>query len=238
MALYAQITNLSAPSQAAAGDRVDVIIDIKNIGSVPITMLADCVVDAGSTPWESIVFDTEKTLTLNPGTVGEFRGHFSMPNSTVTIHALSSYYGTDYGYHFDDEKTKSVAINNAWLLVATKTISVSYDVALSGGWLLVATKTISISYGVPITGEWLLVATRSISVEYSGNVISGDWLLVSQKILEINKPDNGGEDSGQIPWAWIIGGIGGAVAVGGILLLAQDNKAAKSPQKALRKKIA
>jgi hypothetical protein len=178
-----------------------------------------------------------------------------MPDHAVTIHAYSYFYGTDGYYYLDDEKTKSVAVSNAWVMVATKeisasydtpldnnwylavtkTISVDYDVPLTGEWLLVATKSISVSYDVPMTGQWLLVATRNISVDYSGEVMSGDWLLVAQKVLEINKP-GGTDENGEIPWGWIIGGIGGAAAVGGALWLMNDKKAVKSPQKAVQKK--
>ncbi|MDD5511975.1 MAG: hypothetical protein PHI12_14400 [Dehalococcoidales bacterium] len=110
MASNAQITGVVVPSQAAQGERVDVIIRIKNIKSYPITVMVGGALEYGISPWPTLSFEVERTMTLDPSTIGEFAAYFTMPDKAVKVHGYSYYYGTDGTYHFDDDKSVSVAL--------------------------------------------------------------------------------------------------------------------------------
>ncbi len=108
MAEYAQIVDVAAPDQAIAGAQVGVSVTIKNLASVPVGIMVVAALEYGVTPWPDVIFPSD-WANVDPGETGEFSGYFYMPDRAVTIHAYSYYYGDDGGWHFDDEKTKSVA---------------------------------------------------------------------------------------------------------------------------------
>ena len=110
MAVYAQITNLSVPSKASPGSRVDVVIGIKNLASIPISIMAECKFIAGG-QMEDIIFDTQDWMDVNPGWVGEFRGHFTMPNASVIVRSFAYYYTVD-GWYFDDQREASISVQS------------------------------------------------------------------------------------------------------------------------------
>ena len=108
MAEYAQIVDIAAPGQAIVGAQVSVSVTIKNLASVPVGIMVVAALEYGVTPWPDVVFPSD-WANVDPGETGEFSGYFYMPDKAVTIHAYSYYYGDDGTWHFDDEKTKSVA---------------------------------------------------------------------------------------------------------------------------------
>jgi len=107
MAQYADIIEIVAPAQAAPGDRVDVIVRIKNLYSGAIGIMVDGALEYGVTPWPGIDFP-EDSANVDGGAVYSFSGSFIMPESRVTIHAYSYWYGADGCWYYDDEMTKVV----------------------------------------------------------------------------------------------------------------------------------
>jgi len=108
MGANTEITNLSIPAQAAPGSRVDVVIGIKNLASIPISIMAGCIYIVGGSNY-NIVFDTEDDMVVNPGWVGEFRGHFTMPDESVIVRAFAYYYTVD-GWYYDGKRDASISV--------------------------------------------------------------------------------------------------------------------------------
>jgi len=113
VALYAEITEIVAPSSAAAGSRVDIQVKIKNKYTSAIGMMVGGALEYGVSPWLGITFPTS-TANVNAGVTCIFSGYFTMPSKGVTIHAYSYWYGADGTWHFDDEKTKNVSLTPAY----------------------------------------------------------------------------------------------------------------------------
>ena len=109
MAQYAQIVEIVAPSQAMAGERVDITVRIKNTYSAAIGIMVGGALEYGVTPWPGITFPSN-SANVNAGATHSFSGYFTMPNKAMTIHAYSYWYGADSSCHFDDEKTKYVSL--------------------------------------------------------------------------------------------------------------------------------
>ncbi len=109
MAQYAQIVEIVAPSQAVAGERVDITVRVKNLYSAPIGVMVGGGLEYGVSPWPGITFP-ENNTNVDSGAVQSFSGNFIMPDKAVTIHAYSYWYGADGYWYFDDEKTKNVSL--------------------------------------------------------------------------------------------------------------------------------
>ena len=107
MALYADIIEIVAPSEAQANSRVDITVKIKNTYSSAIGIMVGGALEYGVSPWPGISFP-EPSANVNAGTTYSFSGHFTMPDKKVTIHAYSYWYGADNAWHFDDEMTRVV----------------------------------------------------------------------------------------------------------------------------------
>ncbi len=107
MAQYADIVEIVAPSQAASGSRVDITVRIKNTYSAPIGIMVGGALEYGVSPWPGISFPTNSD-NVDSGVTYSFNGYFYMPDSRVTIHAYSYWYGADSYWHFDDELTKVI----------------------------------------------------------------------------------------------------------------------------------
>ena len=107
MAQYADIIEIVAPAEAAAGSRVDITVRIKNIYSSAIGIMAGGALEYGVSPWPGITFP-DPSANVNVGVTYSFAGYFTMLDKKVTIHAYSYYYGADGAWHFDDEMTKVV----------------------------------------------------------------------------------------------------------------------------------
>lgn len=110
MAQYADIYLIEAPSEAMAGIRVDIRVHIKNLYSAPIGIMVGGALEYGVTPWPGITFPNDRA-DFPPGESYYFEGYFTMPDSDVTIHAYSYWYGTDGMWHLDDEMTKDVRLS-------------------------------------------------------------------------------------------------------------------------------
>lgn len=107
MALYADVIEIVAPSQAAPGDLVNITVRIKNLYSAPIGIMVGGALEYGVSPWPGITFPTN-SANVDAGGTYSFSGYFYMPDKAVTVHAYSYWYGADGSWHFDDEMTKAV----------------------------------------------------------------------------------------------------------------------------------
>lgn len=106
---YTEIVKIVAPSEAVAGQTVDIEVEIKNTYSATIGIMIGGALDYGETPWPTIDFP-DNSANVAAGATHTFHGSFTMPDSDVTIHAYSYYYGSDGYWHFDDEETKDVSV--------------------------------------------------------------------------------------------------------------------------------
>lgn len=109
MALYAQITEIVAPGQALPGSMVDITVKIKNLYSTVISLMVGGALEYGVSPWPGITYP-QGGADVDAGAIYSFNGYFYMPDKAITIHVYSYWYGGDGYWHFDDEKTKAVAI--------------------------------------------------------------------------------------------------------------------------------
>jgi hypothetical protein len=109
MAQYADIVEIEAPGEAVAGARVDIKVYIKNLESRTIGLMVGGALEYGEIPWPTIEFPNDYA-NFPPGETYYFAGYFTMPDSDVTIHAYSYWYGVDSTWHFDDEDTKDVSL--------------------------------------------------------------------------------------------------------------------------------
>ena len=110
MAQYADIVGITVPSEAMEGSRVDITVRIKNLYSGTSGIMVGGALEYGDSPWPGITFP-ENSANVGPGSTHSFSGHFTMPNKKVTIHAYSYYYASDSYWHFDDELTKTVNLD-------------------------------------------------------------------------------------------------------------------------------
>ena len=111
MAQYADIIEIVAPTEAAAGSRVDITVRVKNLYSSTIGIMVGGALEYGVTPWPSIQFPTNWANVVG-GATHSFGGYFSMPDRKVTVHAYSYYYA-EGSWRFDDEMTKAVDLAEA-----------------------------------------------------------------------------------------------------------------------------
>lgn len=111
MALYADVFEIVAPSEAVAGSRVDITVKIKNKYASTIGIMVGGALEYGITPWPDIEFPTN-WANVPGGVTQSFNGYFIMPDKKVTLHAYSYYYA-DGSWHFDDEMTKVVNLTEA-----------------------------------------------------------------------------------------------------------------------------
>jgi hypothetical protein len=112
MAQYADIIEIAAPAEAAAGSRVDITVKIKNTYSAAVGIMVGGALDYGVSPWPGIEFPSN-WANVPAGVTQSFSGYFTMPDKKATIHAYSYYYGSDNAWHFDDEMTKVVSLSEA-----------------------------------------------------------------------------------------------------------------------------
>lgn len=105
---YTEITSVEAPASAAAGNLVTVRVTIKNRHSSEVSIMVGGTLEYGVTPWPMISFP-DYWANFPAGVSYYFDGTFTMPAYAVVIHAYSYYY-TDQGWVFDDEKTRKVSL--------------------------------------------------------------------------------------------------------------------------------
>ncbi len=111
MAQYADITGITAPSEAAQGSRVDITVKIKNTYSAAIAIMVGGALEYGVSPWPGITFPVQ-SVNVDAGATYSFTGYFTMPDKKVTIHAYSYWYGSDGSWYYDDEMTKEINLTD------------------------------------------------------------------------------------------------------------------------------
>ncbi len=113
MAQYAQVYDVytSPYQEQAAGGLVTAYVQIKNLFSAPISVMAGVALEHGETPWPTVSMSPD-WITLNSAQIYTFSGTFYMPNQNVTIHGYSYWYGADEAWHFDDEKTVLIRLSS------------------------------------------------------------------------------------------------------------------------------
>jgi hypothetical protein len=117
MAQYADIIEIVAPSQAAPGSRVDITVRVKNLYSAPIGIMVAGVPEYPGLPGGVYIdglYPQQAVANVNAGATYSFSGYFNMPNSQVTIHIYSYWYGADNAWHLDDEMTRSVSLTPSY----------------------------------------------------------------------------------------------------------------------------
>jgi hypothetical protein len=126
MAQYAEIVEIVVPAEAVAGSRVDITVRIKNKHASAIGIMAGGALEYGVTPWPGITYPTS-WANVGGGVTYSFAGYFTMPPANVKIHAYSYFY-TEEGWRFDDEKTKDVKVTQPVSGVITRK-ELEYDSA-------------------------------------------------------------------------------------------------------------
>jgi len=106
---YTEIIEIVAPDKAVAGQVVNIEVKIKNKYTSPIGVMVGGALEYGVSPWPGITFPAN-WANVSGGATQPFSGYFTMPSAKVKIHAYSYYYGVDGLWHWDDEKTKEVAL--------------------------------------------------------------------------------------------------------------------------------
>jgi len=106
---YTEIVGIVAPSSAVAGQKVNIEVRIKNTYSASIGIMAGGALEYGVVPWPTIDYPSYQA-NVAAGATHTFYGSFTMPDSDVTIHAYSYWYGSDGAWHFDDDKTKGIDV--------------------------------------------------------------------------------------------------------------------------------
>jgi len=99
MAQYADIIEIVAPSEAQAGNRVDITVKVKNTHSAAISMKVVGVPEYEGLPPGLYVSFPVQSVNVNAGSTYSFNGYFTMPDKKVTIHAYSYWYGADGYWH-------------------------------------------------------------------------------------------------------------------------------------------
>ncbi|MBA7559830.1 hypothetical protein ES708_01446 [subsurface metagenome] len=109
MGLYTEITKIDVPFEAEAGDKVSVTVKVKNTWTASQEIMIGGALDYGVSPWPTIKWST-KIKTVEAGHTASFHGSFTMPDSSLTVHAYSYYMGADGLWRYDDEATQAVAL--------------------------------------------------------------------------------------------------------------------------------
>jgi len=105
-----EIVEIVAPDEAPAGSRVDITVSIRNLHTTTVTIGVGAELEYGVTPRPTVTFRVSYA-NVPPGGVYSFTGHFTMPESDVTIHAFSYFWDTaTMGWIREDEETKTVRL--------------------------------------------------------------------------------------------------------------------------------
>lgn len=108
---YTQIVEIIAPSEAVAGETVLLTIRVRSLFTSPMGIMVGGALDYGISPWPTIdCHYPDNQAIVGPGDTHSFSCDFVMPDSDVTVHAYSYWYGSDSAWHLDDEATKNISL--------------------------------------------------------------------------------------------------------------------------------
>jgi len=99
---YTEILGIVAPSEAVAGSTVNLVVTVKSLYTATMS------VKVGGT-FDSSVLGFSSIQALSPGMSKAFNISFIMPNSDVTVVAVS-YYKGQYVWIADDEISKNISL--------------------------------------------------------------------------------------------------------------------------------
>lgn len=112
----ADIKTIQAPSEAEAGERVNIRVSIQNLHNGPMGIMVGGALEYGMIPWPQITYPND-SATFDAWQYYYFDGYFTMPYippGTVKIHAYSYWYGDDgsgwNSWHYDDEMVVSITL--------------------------------------------------------------------------------------------------------------------------------
>ena len=100
---YTQITEITAPSSAIAGDTVYIVARVKNLGTYAFYIAVTAVYDSSDIPI------TPSYQSIAPGAIGVYNGYFTMPNNKVRVYVWS-YYWTGSAWYLDDQAYVDIAL--------------------------------------------------------------------------------------------------------------------------------
>ena len=210
--MYAEIVGLIAqPSEASAGDKVNIQVNVRNLYSTPIY------ISVSGKYNNTIFYLSPESQSVNAGWTSYFGGSFIMPDDDVRVYVWSSYWtGTEW--YLDDEAhidIDLVSIQSEWKEVDAVTASIQYTP--TGEWKEV--DAVAAVIQVSATGEWKEVGKVTAVIHVSGGVVpcatDSDCPEGFKCVDGICVPS---EPGGEFPWVWV--GVGVA-AVGGIAVLSK-----------------
>ena len=106
MTKYADIIAITAPDKATPGDKVNVVVKVKNIDPVyshVVRCIAAFYIGSDSFPF------LDEVQIISPGETNDFSGSFTMPDVATKVQAFSYYpVGTEWIY--DDTLEKSIGL--------------------------------------------------------------------------------------------------------------------------------
>ena len=120
---YTEITVIEAPASASAGSLVQIKVTIKNNYSSEISIKVAGALSYGVSPMPAISFPND-WANFPAGASYYFSGSFFMPAYSVVIYAYSYYYASNDVWYPDDERTKSVSLDE--LQAEFQSLIVSY----------------------------------------------------------------------------------------------------------------
>ena len=100
---YTQITEITAPSSAMAGDTIDIVVRVKNLYSSAIYIAVTASYDGDTIPI------TPDYQSVDAGVIGVYNGSFTMPNNNVREYVWS-YYWTGSEWYLDDQAYVDIAL--------------------------------------------------------------------------------------------------------------------------------
>ena len=100
--VYTEITDIVAPSEAVAGSTVNLVVTVRSLYTATMSVKVGGTFDSGVLGFSSI-------QALGPGTSKAFNISFIMPNSNVTVVAVSYYRGVEV-WIADDEMSKNITL--------------------------------------------------------------------------------------------------------------------------------
>jgi len=173
---WTEIISLSAPSAAAAGSQVSVVVKVKNLATYGIYIAVTGVFDS-----TEISF-TPDYASVDAGATYSFNGSFTMPSKKVTVTVYSFYWiGTEW--HQDDQKSVSIDIQAVWVTVASTTLAVDVETEVAA-WVTVVTATLSVAVEAEVA-VWVTVTTATLAVDVEVVTPEG-WVIVATATLTID----------------------------------------------------
>ena len=155
---YTRIEAIYGPSEAVAGSTVNIEVEVKNLFNGDNYIYVDGAVDG-------VYLDFGGYYLVVPGwQVVRFHDSFIMPSKSITLKAVSYYYGGSQ-WNKDDEFSVSIkAIVGAWISLATSSLGVKK--AIVGGWIHLASGNLAVGVGV-VAGQDIF---KSLAVDFEKNL--------------------------------------------------------------------